>query len=434
MDSQESLGQRLRDLRLRRGVSQAQLAFPELSDSYVSLIESGKRLPAPNVIELLARKLGCSASYLASGVSDETVTELRMTLKYGEISLENGEVEEARASFAKILNHPSLSAIPDMLYEVRWGFARALEASGDLENAVAELENLVGMISPEEDPDRWAWLHIALCRCYRERGDFGAGVRTGEEGLRRLTGVQARWTESTVMLGVTLLGVFLERGDLVYAHQLANRLIVRAEDVGSARARAAAYWNAGMLAEYRGHPDEGLRLGERALALLGETDDTRNLARLRMECGRLTLRARPDQAERARDLIQQARQELADCAASEIDHVRSVMELAKAEIALDRPAEAVRLAKEAMDLLGHSQRFVLAADVLIVLANGYVGLDQIDAAVEVLQHAAEALEGMQSQRQAAQTWFDLAELLGRTGDEKQRAQAYRRACACAGLG
>jgi tetratricopeptide (TPR) repeat protein len=433
MNSQESLGQRLRDLRLRRGISQAQLAFPELSDSYVSLIESGKRLPAQDVIELLARKLGCSASYLASGVSGETVTELRMILKYGEISLENGEVEEARVSFAKILNHPSMSAMPDMMNDVRWGLARALEASGDLENAVAELENLAQLISPEDDPDRWAWLHIALCRCYRERGDFSAGVSTGEEGLRRLSEVQTRWTEATVMLGVTLLGVFLERGDLVYAHQLANRLIARAEDVGSARARAAAYWNAGIAAEYRGDPDEGLRLGERALALLGETDDTRNLARLRTECGRLMLRVRPDQAERARDLIQQARQELADCAASEIDHVRCVTALAKAEIALARPAEAVRLAEEAIDLLGQGPRF-LTADVLIVLANGYVGLDRIDAAVGVLQQAAETLEGMQSQRQAAQTWFDLAELLGRTGDEKQRAQAYRHACACAGLG
>jgi transcriptional regulator with XRE-family HTH domain len=433
MESQESLGQRLRDLRLRRGISQAQLAFPELSDSYVSLIESGRRIPTPGMLELLARKLGCSASYLASGVSDETVTELRMILQYGEISLENGEVDEARASFAKILNHPSLPALPELMYEVRWGFARALEASGDLENAVAELESLANLISPDEDPDRWAWLHIALCRCYRERGEFGAGVSVGEEALRRLGEVQTRWTESTVMLGVTLLGVFYERGDLVYAHQMAKRLIARAEDVGTARARAAAYWNAGVLAEYRGDAEEGLRLGERALALLGESDDVRNLARLRTEYGRLMLRARPDQAERARDLIQQARRAVADSAASEIDEVSCAIELAKAEIALGRPAEAVKLATEAIAHLGNDQRF-LAAEVLIVLANGYVGLDKVDAAVEALRRAAETLEGMQSQRKAAQTWFDLAELLGRTGDEKQRAQAYRHACACAGLG
>src|SRR5262245_9307665 len=126
MNSQETLGQRLRDLRLRRGISQAQLAFPELSDSYVSLIESDKRIPAPAVIELLARKLGCSASYLESGVSDEVVTELREMLQYGEISLQNGEAEEARVTFAKILSHPELPALPDLAYEGRWGHALAL--------------------------------------------------------------------------------------------------------------------------------------------------------------------------------------------------------------------------------------------------------------------------------------------------------------------
>src|SRR5918992_3442422 len=155
MNSQGTLGQRLRDLRMRRGISQAELAFPELSDSYISLIESDKRTPAPAVIELLARKLGCSASYLASGVSDETVTELRMSLEYGQISLENGEVAEARNSFAELMNHPDLPALPNLAYEARWGYARALEASGHLEEAVAEFQGLLKVVSPQGDPDCW---------------------------------------------------------------------------------------------------------------------------------------------------------------------------------------------------------------------------------------------------------------------------------------
>ncbi|PZG48138.1 transcriptional regulator, partial [Spongiactinospora gelatinilytica] len=52
-------------------MSQAQLAHPELSDSYVSLIESGKRTPTPAVLELLAGKLDCSLSYLVNGVTAE---------------------------------------------------------------------------------------------------------------------------------------------------------------------------------------------------------------------------------------------------------------------------------------------------------------------------------------------------------------------------
>src|SRR5918992_2972416 len=103
MSSQETLGQRLRDLRMRRGMSQAQLAFPELSDSYISLIESDKRIPAPAVVELLARKLGCSATYLVSGVSEQTVNEIRTVLEYAKIAMENGEAGEARDRFADVI-------------------------------------------------------------------------------------------------------------------------------------------------------------------------------------------------------------------------------------------------------------------------------------------------------------------------------------------
>lgn len=415
---------------MRLGISQAQLAFPELSDSYVSLIESDKRTPAPAVIELLAGKLGCSASYLASGVSDEAVNELRTALQYGELSLRNGETEEARNVFARIAANPDLSALPDLKYAAHWGHALAQEACGSLEVAVAEFEVLLSSVSPETDPDRWAKLHVALCRCHRERGDFRAAAETAEFGLHKLTAAQARWTEATVTLGATLLGVFCERGDLVHSRQFAGRLIEHAEEVGSARAKAAAYWNAGVAADYRGDVSEALRQEERALALMGESDDARNIARLRADCGRLSLRAR--QAERARDLIQQARAELAASDASEIDDARCLTELAKIENALGRPSAAAEFAQQAIKHLEGGPRFA-SADALIALADAYMGLDQQDDAVATLRRAAERLEAMRSSRQAAQAWFDLAELHGRNGDEKQRANAYRRACACMGL-
>jgi transcriptional regulator with XRE-family HTH domain len=57
--SQGLVGERIKAIRRQRGLSQAQLAHPELSDSYVSLIESGKRTPTPAVLELLAQKLDC---------------------------------------------------------------------------------------------------------------------------------------------------------------------------------------------------------------------------------------------------------------------------------------------------------------------------------------------------------------------------------------
>jgi len=72
MPGQESIGERVRELRLSKHFSQAQLAGAELSDSYISLIESGKRSPTPTVIRMLASRLGCTAEYLSEGVEPKS--------------------------------------------------------------------------------------------------------------------------------------------------------------------------------------------------------------------------------------------------------------------------------------------------------------------------------------------------------------------------
>ncbi|TNY35803.1 helix-turn-helix domain-containing protein [Thermomonospora catenispora] len=430
---QETLGQRIRALRIRQGVSQAQLAFPELSDSYISLIESDKRVPAPSVIELLAAKLNCSATYLISGVSEEVVDDLRVTLDYAEIALQNGAAAEARARFADVLASTDAVALPELLAQARWGHALALEAAGELEDAIEELRRLTQETSAEADLEQWARVHVALSRCLRERGDISASVEVAEEALRKLLASGAEATDGAVHLGASLLAAYIERGDLVRARQLAEQLIERAERIGSPKARMAAYWEAAYVAEVRGDYEEGMALAERALPLLGALDDARSLSRLRIVYAGLLLRARPDQAERARELLVRTREGINSSAAGEIDVALCLIELARAETALGRPAEAVDLAHEALDLLGDAPRRA-SAMALTVLGEAYVRLGRTEDAIEVLTRAAACMEEMESTREAAQAWFDLAELLGETGAaDGPRLGAYRRALACVGL-
>jgi tetratricopeptide (TPR) repeat protein len=436
VSGQESLGQRIRSLRIRKGVSQAQLAFPELSDSYISLIESDKRVPAPSVIEMLAGKLDCSPIYLLSGVSEDIADELRVTLDYAEIALQNGAATEARARFAEVLESSDAAALPELLHEARWGHALAMEAAGDLEEAIVELRKLTAAASLEIEREHWARVHVALSRCLRERGDLSESVQVAEDALRRLTASGSESTDASVHLGATLLAAFIERGDLVRARQLAGQLIDRAERIGSPKARMAAYWEAAYVAEIRGEYDEGLVLAERALLLLGEDDDPRNLSRLRLAYASLLLRARPGEAERARQLLLRTRDDIAASSAGEIDMAWCLTELARAETALGRPGEAVELAGEAIAMLGEAPRRA-AAWALTVLGEAYVRLDRRAEAVDALTQAATHLEAMESSRDAAQAWFDLAELLGETGQaggvEGQRLAAYRRALTCVGL-
>ncbi|MFF5257313.1 tetratricopeptide repeat protein [Actinomadura viridis] len=437
----ETLGQRIRALRIRQGVSQAQLAFPELSDSYISLIESDKRVPAPSVIDLLAAKLNCSPTYLVSGVSEDVVDELRVTLDYAEIALQNGAAEEARGRFAEVLANADAVALPDMLHQARWGHALALEAAGELEEAISGLRALTAEASAEADLDHWAKVHVALSRCLRERGDISAGVEVAEEAMRHLIATGADSTDAAVHLGAALLAAFIERGDLVRARHLATQLVERAERLGSPRARIAAYWEAAYVAEIRGEYEDGVALAERALMLAGEdvtaggglSDDPRDLARLRIVYAGLLLRARPGEAGRARDLLTRVRGEINASSAGEIDVAWCLTELARAETALGRPEEAVALAEQALELLGDAPRRATAW-ALTVLGEACARLGHRERAIEILARAATHLEQMESSREAAQTWFDLAELLAETGaPEEPRLDAYRRALTCAGV-
>jgi len=63
----ETIGQRLKRLRLERGLSQRELAAPGVSYAYISRIEAGTRQPSVKALRKLAVKLGVSADYLESG-------------------------------------------------------------------------------------------------------------------------------------------------------------------------------------------------------------------------------------------------------------------------------------------------------------------------------------------------------------------------------
>lgn len=62
------IGQRIRDARKTKGLTQEQLADAiHISESYMTLIEQGKRNMSIDILEKLSRRLGVSADYLLNG-------------------------------------------------------------------------------------------------------------------------------------------------------------------------------------------------------------------------------------------------------------------------------------------------------------------------------------------------------------------------------
>jgi tetratricopeptide (TPR) repeat protein len=353
-------------------------------------------------------------------------------LEYAEIALQNGEATEARDRLTELLADPDLGSLPDYAHRARWGHALALEATGELEEALHEFAALAAVLSPDYDTEEWIRLNIAMSRCHREQGDAARSVAVAEGAFARVIAKPGPWSDETVKLGATLVGAYLERGDLVSGRQLADRLIEHADALGSSVARMAAYWEAAIVARYQADFEQAVAYGERALALLGEAADPRNLSRLRGEYGTLMLLAHPDEAERARDELQRATREMTATAAGGIDIARCLTELARAELAMGQPRKAADRATEALDLLGTEPR-PATAGALLVLSEARIRLGRQEDAREVLGRAMTCLQQMEPSREVAEGWFNLAELLSRTGEEHRRAEAYRRALTCAGL-
>src|SRR5881392_1043944 len=65
--SAETIGARLKRLRLERGMSQRDLSSPGVSYAYISRIEAGARTPSVKAMRLLAQKLGVTVEQLETG-------------------------------------------------------------------------------------------------------------------------------------------------------------------------------------------------------------------------------------------------------------------------------------------------------------------------------------------------------------------------------
>jgi tetratricopeptide (TPR) repeat protein len=428
--SQEMISKRIKEIRCQRGLSQAQLAHPELSDSYISLIESGRRMPTPAVLELIATKLGCSVSYLVNGVTAEEMEDLELNLRYARLALENGETEEARRRFAQLLEEPNLERLPSLRQEAEYGLALAVEACGDLEEAIPILIRLRDSLDQGTPREQRVAITMALTRCYRDTGQTTAAIQVAETEIAAM--LESGWSDELIELGSTLLSCYMERGDLLRAHQYSAELLAAAEELGTPRAIVAASWNAAEIADMLGNGDEAVSLAQRALAVQAENGEPRNLARLRASYAGIKLRNRPDESAESLNMLLHAERELRESAASPLDHALCLQHLAMAELNLGHVEQAIEYATRSLGLLDDSAPEV-CADTRAILGQAYLALGRTADAIREANLAIELLEDVPPSRLTAETWLTTATVLENAGDQEGSTFAYHRAMECSGL-
>jgi transcriptional regulator with XRE-family HTH domain len=433
-----NVGDRVRNLRLTKRLSQAQLAGHDLSDSYISLIESGKRTPTPAVLRLLAERLGCTAEYLADGIEPEQRTHLEVRGRYADLSLLTGDYEDALKGFEDVIARSDNAALTA---RAKWGRARTLEELGRTEEAILAFEEI--REATERDTGRASTLPslIALTRSYHSVGDLGQAIALGERALDRLSELDLTMGAERTELSRVLLLAYIDRGDVARAHDLGRAMLSSADLAPTPAAVTEAYRAASARALELGAAGDALYLAEQALAAQGEGARVRAWARLRAAAARALLRGVPSygatpEGDPAKEALQ-----LLGAAAPQLDGIEAIdclIETARAQVMAGEVHDAVDALDGVLrdlDASGSSGDAYILEGVRarLVLAQARLSLGERDAARDVLRTAAARLEKIAPGRPVAQASRELGDLLEAAGDEGGAALAYRRALEAAGL-
>ena len=137
----ETIGERLKRLRLEHGFSQRELAAPGVSYAYISRIEAGTRQPSVKALRKLAAKLNVSADYLETGSDLDPAGIRELRLADLELSVRLGDRGSAGEGLADALAEAVLAGDRAAALRARVALAQLALEDGDDQRAVELLED-----------------------------------------------------------------------------------------------------------------------------------------------------------------------------------------------------------------------------------------------------------------------------------------------------
>lgn len=355
-----TVGRRVRDLRLRRGLSQRGLAEPRYDGSFVSQIEAGRRTPSSDALAYFAGRLGVAVDELTALVPPSMRLELEMLLKEAIDLKEAGDLKAAAPVFARLEEAATSSGATDFRAEAIIELGYISELAGELSSAIDRYHEVEALPVSDELRTR-AW--IMLGRAYRTAGDYAYSIDVTERALAFAR--ERGWALHAVRAVVQLASTLSDRGDFSRARKILDSARADSALLRDARALAALHWARARNSADLGNAEEALRHIETARVLAAHEQSTVDLARLEgarayhlMELGR-PHEAAPIFEASVRTLVETG---------AVLEAARLQTEHARAELATGNRDRARVLAEEALERLRGFEDPVEEAQCSLVLA------------------------------------------------------------------
>jgi transcriptional regulator with XRE-family HTH domain len=416
----ETIGERLKRLRLERDLSQRELAAPGVSYAYISRIEAGTRQPSVKALRRLAAKLGVSADYLETGSDLDPAAARELRLSDLELAIRLGEIDGAESALEAAKSEADAAGDRAAAIRARVALAQiALESRGE-ERAVSLLEEALAdeVFAPVDRFD----IYANLGRAYAGAGRPDRAASLYEqclEGVAEVGGDPSLEARYAALLSYALT----DMGEIAKAEEVVRHALSRVGDSSDPYMRVRLYWSIARLAHTQGREAVALENVRKAIALLQATDDTFHLARAHVLAAEIML-GRSD-ATAAEKHLEQAEQLFGGGRTPddtmEITQLRSRLELLRGNA-----TAAIAFAREALALCTESQKMEQGISAH-ALADALAHAGEVNEAGAAYKQAVDLLDATGQWRPASTAARAWGRLLREQGQESDALDVLDRA-------
>ena len=421
-----SLGDRIRQLRINRGMTQTELAGERFSKEYLSQIERGKTRPTDETVSWLAARLGVDSGFLESGVSTSDQDRAESIISRDEAAIESQQYTEAVEMLEAVVASLGAASAPELEL-------RALLAEGWARMYVSEIRKAVAVLTRarilSEDPvftdvDRAEVLfRLGACRWNLSSIATASALFTEALDLAERSGLPCDRLRSNI-LGWRSRCHQRQR-DWEAAREDVERALELAEAMNDERTVAHHYFQASLIAERKGQWVLARSYAEKAKTIYERVADRVNEGKLLNNLGGLNfLLGKPDEAiAYLKDAFRVALE-----VGSNVDAAYAVSSLAQVHLRTNEVKLAEEHSRHAIELLDGRVEFIdEIGNAQLVLGRALLEQDRLDEASEMFDCAETSFEQLSSASHRAAAWVAKGDLAAKLGDDRKAAHLYRRA-------
>jgi tetratricopeptide (TPR) repeat protein len=424
--ARSSMGERVRQLRIARGLTQTELAGERFSKEYVSQIERGKTRPTGETVEWLASRLGVDPSFLETGVSSSERERVESVIARAEAALESNSYEDVVGEIEKLGVALQTIAVPSLELRSLLAESWARMSLGDVRAAIGLLDQARHLTeSPTfSEVDRAEVLYrLGVCRYKLSSIATAVALFSEALDLCERSGLPADRLRSNALGWRSRC--YRRQRDWEAAREDVERALELAEGLNDRRTVAHHYFQASLIAERTGHWVLARSYAERAKAQYEELADQSNVGKLLNNLGGLNFQlGKPEEAIKHLKDAYRVLLEVGD----DTDAGHVVSSLAQVHLRTGEPKLAEEQARHALDLLGgRVDHLDEIGNAQLVLGRALLEQERLEEADKMFKDAEGSFEQLSSVSHRAAAWIAKGDLAVRRGEDLEAAHLYRRA-------